>query len=795
MTPNRLILVAAATGALTAATAARPAAAGSWPGLRGPEHDGTVRAARLYADGTGGLEVAWKRQLGSGYPVVAVDGGRLVTAFQSGGLDVVAAFDPDSGDELWRYPLGEGYAGHTGSHDGPIATPALAGGRVFALGPRGRLVALDAADGALLWARHLVDDLAAKVPFYGFATSPVVAGDVVVVQIGAGEGRAIAGFDAASGELGWSAGDDPVRYHSPVLATLGGRLQVVAAGLRDLRGIDPATGAVLWSWEHGGDERAMGGETIVPVPAGEDRVLLLHTHPESVMLRIRPGDGGDWEIAELWTSRAIKATYVLPVYHDGYLYGMNGKIFTCVDAATGETRWRSRAPGDGFPTLVGDHLVIMTKPGVLRVAEASPDGYHELASLELFDELSWTAPAFADGRLYARSMGALARIDPTAAPPAAGEIPATRIAGTSLGRLLAALERVEDKDALIDAYLAANAPLPVIEPSGVVHFLYRGDAEDVGIVGDMIGFRREDPMTRVPDTNLFYYSTRLEPDAAVYYGFLVDWAEQAVADPLNPQRSSGLFGEVSFFEMPARRTADLTAEAAPARRGRVEEVSWESEVREGQTRTAKVYLPAGFDPDGERRYPTLYIHDGEEALDGGALKSVLDNLIGESVMPLIAVFVVPDPEKKRGELWEPAYTEMVLEELVPLIDRRYPTIDSAIARASAGTVGAADLSLELAFNSPERFARVGALWPTLFSFTAEPPTAAAHPLVIYQAWGSYHIRSPHENFDSAAANREMFRTLRERGYRPAGGEVPEGFGWDCWRGYTGAMLRALFPLG
>ncbi len=163
-----------------------------------------------------------------------------------------------------------------------------------------------------------------------------------MVQIGAGEGKSVAGFEAATGELLWSAADDPVQYHSPVLATLGGRRQVVAAGDTHLTGIDPATGEVLWSHEHGGDERAMGGATIVPVPAGEDRVLLLHRHPESVMLEITRAADGAWAVRELWTSKAIKSTYVLPVYHDGYLYGMNNKIFTCVDAATGEMVWRDR---------------------------------------------------------------------------------------------------------------------------------------------------------------------------------------------------------------------------------------------------------------------------------------------------------------------------------------------------------------------------------------------------------------------------------------------------------------------
>jgi enterochelin esterase-like enzyme len=619
----------------------------------------------------------------------------------------------------------------------------------------------------------------------------------VVVQIGAGEGKAIAGFDVADGEMRWSAGNDKVEYHSPILAKLGGRTQVVAAGGTNVTGIEPSSGATLWTWEHGGDERAMGGATIVPVPAGENRILLLHKHPESVMLEITAGDDGAWQVRELWTSSAIKATYVLPVYHDGYLYGMNGKIFTCVDAASGERVWRAREPGDGFPTVVGDHLVIMNKQGTLRVAAASPEGYRELASLKLFDEVSWTAPAYADGHLYVRSMGSLARVDAvTAAAEVAVADAGTAAAGgnTTFDRFLADLERVEDKAFLIDAYIAANWPLPVIEHTGMVHFLFRGEAKDVGIVGDMIGFRREDPMTRVPGTDLFHYSTRLEPDAAIHYGFLVDYGEPT-PDPFNPRRAEGLFGEVSFFEMPGRRASGFAEEAAEARQGSLEELTWTSAILEDQERRAMVYLPAGYDPEGDSTYPTLYVHSGQDALDKGDFKNALDELIGESVRPLIVVFVLPDPEKKRGELREPGYQKMLVEELVPLVDERYETIDRPMARGTAGFVSGGDSSLALAYGAPDVFARVGAVWASLFAFAAEPPTAADSPLVIYQKWGSYHIRSPHENFDSANANRDMFQRLRELGHRPTGGEVPEGFGWACWRAYVGEMLTALFPAG
>jgi len=132
---------------------------------------------------------------------------------------------------------------------------------------------------------------------------------------------------------------------------------------------------------------------------------------------------------------------------------------------------------------------------------------------------------------------------------------------------------------------------------------------------------------------------------------------------------------------------------------------------------------------------------------------------------------------------------------LPLIDGKYRTIDDRMARASAGATGAGDLSFTIAFQAPDRIGRVGALWATLFAYGEEPPHADEHPLVIYQRWGAYHLRSPHENFDSAVSNRKFRDLLRSMGHRPAGGEVPEGVGWNNYRGYVGEMLRLLFPKG
>jgi enterochelin esterase-like enzyme len=532
----------------------------------------------------------------------------------------------------------------------------------------------------------------------------------------------------------------------------------------------------------------------VPVPAGEDRLLLLNTHPASLMLRITADRKGKYEIAELWSDKSISGTYVIPVYLDGYLYGMTGKIFTCVDAETGETQWKSRGPGDGFPTLVGNQLAIMTKPGALIVANADPAGYDEVTRLDLFEEHSWSAPAFANGRLYLRSMSEIARVDLQAGKAESTQT-ASWVAATAFGAFLAQVDESKDKARVIDSFLQTQTSFPIIEDIGAVHFVYRGDATDVGIVGDMIGFRREDPMIRVADTDLFYYSTRLEPEAAVNYGFLVDYSDPS-PDPRNPEPGSGLFGEVSWFAMPAWQKPTHLGEADKSRQGRLESIEWKSKVREDQTRPAQVYLPAEYDRNPDKRYPVLYIFRGDEALEQGSIKNTLDNLIGSTVEPLIAVMVLAVGEVPRADMGDAdSYIEMITTELVPLIDERYRTLSSATNRGVASTGSGADIALSTAFRHPEVFGRVGAIWPGLFEYDfSQIPDADEHPLVIYQGWGTYHLRSPHEAFDSAADNRRLQQALREANYRPAGGEVPEGIGWSVYRGYTDDMLMALYPM-
>jgi enterochelin esterase-like enzyme len=256
-------------------------------------------------------------------------------------------------------------------------------------------------------------------------------------------------------------------------------------------------------------------------------------------------------------------------------------------------------------------------------------------------------------------------------------------------------------------------------------------------------------------------------------------------------------GELSWFAMPAWVAPDFLHEADASKQGRLESMAWESEILEGQEQDVQVYLPAGYDAAGDRRYPVIYVLNGKDALEDGKMKQALDHLIGAVVEPVVAVFVTADEDNPpRSPEAMGLYVDMLTGELIPRVDKAFLTEPSALRRAIVGSGRAGNLALMASFKHPDLFARVGAQSATMgTSDLAEfEISEAKNPKAIYLEWGTYHLRSPHEGWDLVVENRELWAHLREAGYRLAGGEVHEGYGRACWNSHTDEMLTALFPL-
>ena len=792
-----------ATVLLVSATTVAGGDGVEWSSLRGPNHDGSAPAgAQLDASPGTSLEVVWRQALGPGCSSVAVAGGKAVTLFSDGTSDVAAAFDAATGRELWRQVLAPTRRGHDGSFDGPLATPAVAEGKVFALGPNGHLAALDLGTGRVAWRTTLGEHRTTEPPWYGYGTSPVAASGSLVVQVGAPNGGSVVAFDMATGAPRWKLGDDGVNYQTPVVLRVSGRDQLVAAGDTRLVAVDPAAGKLLWDYEFGGDGSPISALSMVPVPAGDGRLFLKNTTDTTAMIRVAPKADGTYLVEQLWKAPVLRQSYSVPVYHDGHLYGFNGRILTAVDAATGELRWRSREPGDGWLAKVGSDLVILTKAGTLHVGAASASGWQERHRLELFPDVSWSPPSFAHGAVFARSHGEIARIETRTAPAGAPrEADAVVLPATSrFARFLAEVAAAPDKKAAVDRFLATVPATPLVEDDVAV-FLYRGDVQDVAIAGDMIGQRREDPMTRVPGTDLFWYTSRLERDALISYYFQRNF-DELVADPLNPRRIPGPRGpgnpkEMSFFGMPAWREPSHLADAPEARRGRLVPHGVEGKRLKTQV---QVLLPAGY--DASVRYPVAYVLAGDEAIAAGRLPHSLAQVQGTTVSPFLAVFVSrPDwGATPPGENDDPVAIEaaFLATDVVPFVDARYPTVPTADGRAVVGQGRAGHAAATAVFAHPGTFGGLGL--QSLFlldvheaALRARIRSAREQPLRVYLDWGLYDMRGTREGWDNVRMNRAFDAFLRERGYTPAGGQGHEGFGWASWRNRTPQVFEALFP--
>jgi outer membrane protein assembly factor BamB len=779
-------------------------AEGIWPSFRGPH--GTGEATDLPpGEGPLTLELAWKQPLGSAYSGISIANNTLVTAGSYGDGDYVLALDPATGEERWRYKLAPAYRGHDGSHDGTVSTPAIADGRIFALSPSGRLAAIDLETGEPLWDVHLVDELGSEKPFYGFGSSPLVVGETMVLQIG-GESGSVAGFDVATGEVRWRAVEDQIATESPILAEIAGRRQVLVLGIKSVAGLDPVDGAVLWEIEHEGGRGISAFSS--PMPLGEDRIFVQYNRDATAVVGVTT-DGARLVPTVLGTGRGMSQSYSPPTRAGQHVYGYTARFLSATDPSSGELLWRSREPGDGFLISIGDQLAVLTKTGGLHLGPASPEGWQETRRLDLFDELAWTPPSYAGGAIYARSLGEIARVNLVRGSTLA-EKSAKRELPAALEALASEMRVSENPDGVLSSFLEGR-DLPLVDGEKVV-FLWRGDADDLAIAGDMIGMRREEPMHRLEGTDLWWWATELDRHARISYFFYVDYVP--TTDPSHDRTvESTVLGadrnwnrgesvQMSWFAMPewpGLTLAESTSTKASEPKGRTESFDLEvqppatedGEAREPVQATIQVWLPPGY-AEARDRYPVVYIQDNH-ALGVGNWPQTLNSVVGESVAPLIVVFADLPRMPDGGKVFA--------EQVVPAVDERYRTLTDRNHRALVGMGWAGLVATATVFANSDLFGVLGV--QSFYSLEDDmdwlresigDAEASTLPLRIYFEWGRWDLISPHENMNMRDWSRRAWTLLRDRGWQPIGGEVWDSTDWASWRNRTGVMLEALFPM-
>jgi outer membrane protein assembly factor BamB len=404
-------------------SARQQAAPAAWPQWGGPNRDFTAASKGLAATWpAAGPKRLWTRTLGEGHSAVSVDGARLYTMYRPIGLlsmvrrsqeEVIAALDASTGATIWehRYPSPTGDLDYS-QGAGPHATPLVTADRVYATGSRKELIALDKSTGKVVWSHDLIKEYGATAPGRGYACSPLLFNDMVIVSVG-GANQALAAFHARTGALVWKAGGFEFSPASPIAADVDGQKQVIFFAGDVVAGINPATGATLWTHPHKTD---WGLNISTPLWFPSDHLLFVSSAygTGSRMLELHQA-GGRTTVAEKWFNGRMRIHIGSAIRIGSVVVGSSGDFgpafLTGVDVATGKVLWQDRTFARAQLVYADGKLVVLDEDGMLGLATASASGLQVLAKAPALQNVAWTPPTLVGTKLFVRDRKSIAAFD------------------------------------------------------------------------------------------------------------------------------------------------------------------------------------------------------------------------------------------------------------------------------------------------------------------------------------------------------------------------------------------------
>ncbi len=379
-----------------------PAQAGplDWPGFRGPGRDGIVRGVAIATNwNEKPPKELWRRRVGLGFSSFVAVGNYIFTQEQRRQDEIVVCYRADNGEEVWVNATKARFDNSTGS--GPRATPTFDNGKIYAQGATGTLQCLEATTGAVVWKADVAADTGAKLPQWGFASSPLVTDKLVIVFTGGAGNKAVIAYDKVTGTKTWCGGAGTNGYSSAHLARIDGAPQVVVLSDFGVQSLEPETGAVLWQNEW---KTSMNTRVVQPTVVDGRAVLVGTAEGKGTRsLLIARSDAG-WTAQEKWTTREFRPYFNDYVLYRGYCYGFDGNMLACIDANTGKRRWKGSHYG-GQVLLIenSEVLIVLTEKGELALVRATPNEFEEIAKIPAIKGKTWNHPIVANGKLFVRN--------------------------------------------------------------------------------------------------------------------------------------------------------------------------------------------------------------------------------------------------------------------------------------------------------------------------------------------------------------------------------------------------------
>ena len=383
----------------------------AWPQWRGPTRDGMIAKGAPWPKKISKkkLQQTWRREIAKGYPGPIVSEKLVFTVETRGKNEFVRAFDRSSGEQKWE-------AQWPGSMSVPFfawkngswvrSTPAYDGKNLYVGGMRDFLVCLDASNGSQKWSVDFMKRYKAPLPAFGFVCSPLVEGDHLYVQAGAGFVK----LEKETGESVWRTLDDKggmygSAFSSPTTAKLGGIEQLVVQTRTDLTGVEPGNGKVLWKRPI---KAFRGMNILTPVIFGQS--VFTSSYGGKSLLFDLAKDADGFSIDQKWENKQ-EGYMSSPIVIDGFCYiHLRKQRMTCIDLSNGETKWISSESFGKYQSMVsnGKEILALDEDGTLYQIEANPEKLVIKDKRTISDSPSWAHLAIAGNQLFVRELEAIA---------------------------------------------------------------------------------------------------------------------------------------------------------------------------------------------------------------------------------------------------------------------------------------------------------------------------------------------------------------------------------------------------
>ncbi len=308
------------------------------------------------------------------------------------------AIDIRTGKDVWRFEYEDAKKENYGF---ARATPLVGGNKVYTLSRLGKLHCLDARTGKKIWATDISSEFGGKMPLHGYAASLIVDGKKLIACPGGPDALVVA-LDKNTGQTIWKGGGSvPVKYATPVKATINGTRQYLVFGATHLVGVDTGTGAVLWEFPWKSQDAV---NAAMPIVIGN--TACISSYVGCTLVEVSP----DGSAKGRWKNKEMKAHFNSPILIKGFVYGTSepGEL-VCLDPQTGDVKWKQ--PGfkkGGLVAVDGVLLVFEGGSGDLVMIEPTPESYEELGRFTPLGGQSWTAPIVSGGKLIVRNKSSLA---------------------------------------------------------------------------------------------------------------------------------------------------------------------------------------------------------------------------------------------------------------------------------------------------------------------------------------------------------------------------------------------------